>query len=67
VGLVTVRAVAAASLGRRLRSFVSRPLTLLLLGGLMGCSLLLLLMRQRAARRSGARLEHTQAASGRPA
>jgi D-alanyl-D-alanine carboxypeptidase (penicillin-binding protein 5/6) len=62
VDLVTSRALAAASLGRRLSSYVSRPGTLLLLGGLAGCSLLLVALRRRVARR-GAALEHSRTGS----
>jgi len=49
--LVTQRAVAGATLGQRLRDFLSRAVTLVLLAALVGCSLLLVLLRRRATRR----------------
>ena len=50
VALRTDRAVAAASLGVRLRDFIGRPLTIGALAVLAGCSLLLALGRRRAVR-----------------
>jgi serine-type D-Ala-D-Ala carboxypeptidase (penicillin-binding protein 5/6) len=49
--LVTQRAVAAASFAQRLGDYVSRTLTLVLLGALLVCSLQLALLRRRAGRR----------------
>jgi D-alanyl-D-alanine carboxypeptidase (penicillin-binding protein 5/6) len=49
--LVTERAVAKASFAQRLGDYVSRPLTLVLLGALLVCSLQLALLRRRAGRR----------------
>jgi D-alanyl-D-alanine carboxypeptidase (penicillin-binding protein 5/6) len=49
--LVTERAVAKASLAQRLGDYVSRTLTLVLLGALLVCSLQLALLRRRAGRR----------------
>jgi D-alanyl-D-alanine carboxypeptidase (penicillin-binding protein 5/6) len=49
--LVTQRAVAKATFAQRLGDYVSRPLTLVLLGALLVCSLQLALLRRRAGRR----------------
>jgi serine-type D-Ala-D-Ala carboxypeptidase (penicillin-binding protein 5/6) len=49
--LVTQRAVAEATLAQRLGDYVTRPLTLVLLGALLVCSLQLTLLRRRAGRR----------------
>ena len=49
--LVTQRAVAEASLAQRLGDYVSRTLTLVLLGALLACSLQLAVLRRRAGRR----------------
>ena len=45
------------TLGQLLRDFVSRPLTIMALGALVGCSLLLAILRARATRRQPARHE----------
>jgi serine-type D-Ala-D-Ala carboxypeptidase (penicillin-binding protein 5/6) len=49
--LVTQRAVTKATLAQRLGDYVSRTLTLVLLGALLVCSLQLALLRRRAGRR----------------
>jgi hypothetical protein len=54
VPLITARAVSKATLGQRLRDFLSRPLTIVALGLLLGCSLLLATLRARATRREPA-------------
>lgn len=54
VPLITERAVSKATLGQRLRDFLSRPLTIVALGLLLGCSLLLATLRVRATRRETA-------------
>jgi hypothetical protein len=54
VALVTQRAIVPATLGQRLRDFLSRPLTIVALGLLLGCSLLLATLRARATRRQPA-------------
>ena len=59
VHLITQRTVATATLGQRLRDFLSRPLTLVALAVLVGCSLLLAILRARATRRQPARHERT--------
>jgi D-alanyl-D-alanine carboxypeptidase (penicillin-binding protein 5/6) len=50
IPVVTDRAVAKATLSERLGDYFSHPLTLLLVGGLVGCSLVLVLMRRRMTR-----------------
>jgi serine-type D-Ala-D-Ala carboxypeptidase (penicillin-binding protein 5/6) len=55
VPLVTARAVDAATFTERLREWLGRPVTLLLLAAFVGCSLLLVLLRRRALRRGGHR------------
>jgi len=57
VPLVTAQPIAAASLGQRLRDYFTRAWTLALLGGLLACSLLLVLLRRRARRRGRAGME----------
>jgi D-alanyl-D-alanine carboxypeptidase (penicillin-binding protein 5/6) len=53
--LVTASAVPKATIGERLRDYLGRPLTILLLLGVLGCSLLLVGLRMRAVRRLQAR------------
>jgi D-alanyl-D-alanine carboxypeptidase (penicillin-binding protein 5/6) len=50
VPVVTERAVPRATLSQRLGDYFSHPLTVLLVIGLVGCSLLLVLMRRRMTR-----------------
>jgi D-alanyl-D-alanine carboxypeptidase (penicillin-binding protein 5/6) len=57
VPVVTARAVSAATLGQRLGDYFSRAVTLALLGGLVVCSLLLVVLRRRANRRREARVD----------
>jgi D-alanyl-D-alanine carboxypeptidase (penicillin-binding protein 5/6) len=57
VPLVTAQALTRATLGERLGDYFSRPLTLALLAALVGCSLLLVLLRRRATGRRRARAE----------
>jgi serine-type D-Ala-D-Ala carboxypeptidase (penicillin-binding protein 5/6) len=59
VSLITQRTVATATLGQRLRDFLLRPLTLVAMAVLVGCSLLLAILRARATRREPARHERT--------
>lgn len=54
VPLVTARAVSAATATQRLGDFLSRSGTLLALAVLVGCSLVLLVLRRRIVRRGGA-------------
>ena len=55
VPLVTAAGVDAATFGERLREWLDRPATLVLLAAFAGCSLLLVLLRRRAVRRRGRR------------
>ena len=51
------QAVVGSTLGQRLRDYVSRPLTIVALAVLVGCSLLLVSLRARAIRRQRGREE----------
>ena len=51
--LVTSRAVEEAGLSTRLASLLSQPLTLLLIALVLGCTVLLVLLRRRVVRRAG--------------
>lgn len=55
VPLVTARAVPKATLGERLRDYLRHGATLILLAGVLGCSLLLVVLRRRVVRRREAR------------
>jgi len=55
VPLVTATEVAEATTTDRLSDFIGRSATKLLLGALVGCSLLLMLLRRRMGLRSGSR------------
>ena len=55
VPLVTATAVENASLGQRLSTVLKRPGTIVLLLLLMGCTVLLVLLRGRVVRRAGTR------------
>ena len=57
VPVVTARPVSKATLSERLGDYFARPVTILLACGLVGCSLLLVLMRRRMTR-------HHQVAAG---
>jgi D-alanyl-D-alanine carboxypeptidase (penicillin-binding protein 5/6) len=54
VPLVTATAVEEASLGDRVASVLSRPTSILLVALLLGCTVLLALLRRRVVRRAGA-------------
>jgi hypothetical protein len=51
VALVTQRALPKPTLGQRLRDYATRTLTLVLLAGLLACSLLLAILQHRVTRR----------------
>jgi hypothetical protein len=53
VPLVTAVAVSEASLGDRIGSVLSEPGSILLIGLLLGCTVLLVLLRRRVVRRAG--------------
>jgi hypothetical protein len=55
VPLVTAVAVEEASVGDRVASVLTEPLSLLLVVVLVGCTVLLALLRRRVVRRAGVR------------